>query len=353
MDAHRWLDEYLARIATIRWLHPDAEMDAFDAAAQRWVADRVEEHAVALSRANPAEPVTLAWRAVRMTDEARVRSGHVNYAAEGPVAYGLPALAWLSLLDDARRSAFERAREVLGPARRVEVAEAVWGVLRGPAARLREEAFAEQQRTDRWDDYGGQVRDPDDYVVGAPGGEALVTHALWALSRDDDAPSPWEPLLALWERGACTLAALDGSLLLYVPLRRGEALQHTEGVDPSAAHFRGAIGKAGGLRRPDPAKLISETARAALLRFNAHGLGPLPGMYAPVNVSPVIMATNWPGPPDPYVFAPPAALDADAMDAAERVHIRGLVGSAGAAAPAPLPGVAPAWYERFRAWFAK
>jgi hypothetical protein len=352
MDAHRWLDEYLARIATIRWLQPDAEMDAFEATAQRWVADRVEEHAVALSHANPAEPVTLGWRVVRMIDKARVRSGHVNYAAEGPVAFKLPALAWLALLDDARRSAFERARQVLGPERRVEVADAVWGVLRGPAARLREEAFAEQQRSDHWG-YGGRVRGPEDYVVGAPGGEALVTHALWTLSRDDDAPSPWEPLLALWERGVCTLAGLNGSLLVYVPLRHGATLQHTEGVEPYAAHFRGAIGQSGGLRWPAPTKVISETARAALLRFNAHGLGPLPGMYAPVNVSPVTMATNWPGPPDPYVFAPPDAVDADAMDAAERVHIQGLVGAVGAAAPAPLPGVAPAWYARFRPWFGK
>jgi hypothetical protein len=351
VDDRRWLEDYLARVRAIRWLEPDAEMDTLGEGARTWIAERVEEHTVALSLLHALEPVTLAWRAERMLDRARVESGHVSYAGD-VVEFSLAALAWIALLDDARQVALRNAKEALGAARRTEVVEAVWEVLRAPAAHMRKEAWAQRSRSERWDG-GGEVRNADDYAVGATGGAALVYHALWELSAKDGEPSPWAPLIALWERGVCTLAALDGAMIVYVPLRDKKGLVCSPDVKRDEAYFSGGIGGASFFRSYD-APLLGDVARAALKRFNAHGLGPLPGMYRPVNISDVVMATNWPGPPDLYIFPPPAHVDEAALDKAADRHIREVFrGAPGAPAPPDLPDAPPPWYARFREWFKK
>ena len=352
MDERRWLDDYLARVRAIRWLEPDAEMDTLGDGAQTWIAERVEEHSVALSHLHAVEPVTLAWRVERMIDRARIESGHVSYASE-VVEFSLAALAWITLLDDARQMALRNAKEALGAARRTEVVEAVWEVLRAPATKMRNAAYAEHSRSARqwqWSS-GGEVRSADDYAVGATGGAALVYHALWELSAEDGEPSPWAPLIALWERGACTLAALDGAMIVYVPLRNKRGLVSSPGVKREDAGFSGGIGRMSYFRSYDTPEL-GDVARAALKRFNAHGLGPLPGMYPPVNMSDVVMATNWPGPPDLYILPPPAHVDDAALDEAAGKHIRDTFrGAPGAPAPPDLPDAPPPWYARFREWF--
>lgn len=345
MNPERWLEEYTARIEAIRWLRPDAEIDALTEGAQQWISDRVEEHVVALSRFSPeGESLSLSWSPVRMIDQARELSAHAPSATQS-AGFSHAALTWLARLDDARSFGLARARDALGAAQRIAVAEAVWSVLRGPAKHARKRAFQAHDPRARLD-VGGRVRDAEDFLIGAPGGTALALHALWALSDPDGPSSPWEPLIALWERGVCPLAAPDGTALMYVPLRRDGALQTTEGVDSVHLMFRGGLSPEGGMRTRVTA--LHKITRAALKGFNQHGLGALPEMCAPLNVSPVASVTNWPGPPDPYVCPPPARVDDEALDRAAAQHIANVATSVAVGASLPpsfAPRAAP-WLRR-------
>ncbi len=53
-----------------------------------------------------------------------------------------------------------------------------------------------------------------------------VQHLRWtlAMGNDPSAPSPWEPFVAIYERGAWPMFLPDDAVQVYVPVLRGAAL---------------------------------------------------------------------------------------------------------------------------------
>lgn len=282
------MNRYFGRLGQIRWLRPDPEMSALGPPARAWIDQRFEDLCQRCGKA-PPRGVFL----TRSQREARARSGHAT-SAEELKEFSPAAEQWLHGLERIAAAAYQR---VLGQPDGDGLLQAterqVWQVLRALTPRAPDKpSFTEP---------GGKAV----FAIGAPGGYAAVLHAFCLLAHGDEgeALSPWEPLTALWERGLCTLPGLDGTLVLYVPeVKDGRLVS-----DVPAGH----AGFLAGIHPPSPwagaRKQAPEgNARALLKRFNRVGLGPLPELYPPAELSWPGM-TNWPGPPDVYVTPPPPA----------------------------------------------
>jgi hypothetical protein len=280
---------YLRRLEQIRWLRPDPEMSALGPPARAWIDQRVGELCQRCAQA-PPRGVFL----TRSQREARARSGHAT-SAEELTDFSPAAGQWLHGLEHIAAMVYQR---VLGQPDGDALLEAtereVWQVLRALTPEAPDKPSFGQA--------GGKAM----FAIGAPGGYAAVLHAFFLLAHgsDGEALSPWEPLTALWERGLCTLPGLDGTLVLYVPeLRDGQLVSDVSAAEGGGFHA--------GIYPPSPwaagrTKPRAEgNARALLKRFNRVGLGPLPALYPPAELSFPGM-TNWPGPPDVYVTPPPA-----------------------------------------------
>jgi hypothetical protein len=272
-------------------------MSALGSPARAWIDERFEELCQRCAEAPPSGVfVTSSQR------EAKARSGHAS-TAEELAEFSDAAERWLRGLGLIATVACDVVRGQPGGDVLLDATEReVWQVLRAltppaPANRSHEGP-------------GGDVV----FAIGAPGGYAAVLHSFCLLAYGSDAValSPWEPLTAFWERGLCTLPGLDGALVLYVPVRQDGILAS------DVPALQGGSFQAG-IHPPSPWAARGRTprregnARALLKQFNRVGLGPLPEMYPPAEVS-FPGVTNWPGPPDVYVAPPP---DGDATPARE------------------------------------
>lgn len=291
-DEPRWLDGFLTRLCLMRWLSPDAELEGLGDGAMAWLGERVDEFFAALgySDADPPPP----WRVVSFLDDAsraanlpRITSRVGEYSPAAMALVAKLSIAWFEAL-------FALSKRVSAEAR-ARVALDVWRVLddharscEGPGARR-----------------GGAL------AVGLPGGNAAVMHAIWLLAYGRDAASPWAPLLALWERGACTLVTPEGELVVYVPRRVRTENGITLALNaPSlpGSRFDSEITDEDLRRRRYP-QTHQVTWCTVTAEFSRHGLGPMPGMYEPMS--------EHEAPPDrigypprvPYVVLAPSPLD--------------------------------------------
>lgn len=286
------------RIRAVPWLSPDAEMDTLAEPAHRWIDERIDEHRAALAPWLPSTSglpsPALAVVLTRSAEEARVRSGHGREARE-LVPFSEAAVAWHDALVAVHNDAERDARTKLGTAVVRAALDEVWRALCDASG-------ATVPRPKKNPDDPGE-----DIVIGTPGGEAMIAHALTLLA-GDDRPSPWAPLLSLWERGVATLASPEGDVVVYVPTqpeakRAREAARTFENTLRLSQPFTIGIHPPSPFDR-QPRASDGGNARAMLKGFNRLGFGPLVGMYTPTDVS-FPMATNWPGPPDLFVVRPP------------------------------------------------
>lgn len=280
------------RLGAVRWLRPDAEMDTLAEASLRWIDERVDEHKSAISTWLQGPAPSLAVTLTRSLREARVLSGHARSQSEFK-DFSVEAMRWVSALEAQSRHATVDAARALGSVAVAEMQTQMW-------AHLRALSGAVDLPTKN------EVGLVTEIAVGVPGGEAMVAHAM-VLLNPSAKPSPWAPLLAMWERGLCPLPALDGGMVVYVPVRRGDRLvldptPGSEAREPAAHLFSGGIHPPGMMRPTEPTP--EGNARVTLKRFNRMGLGPLVGMYEPPNMA-FPGYTNWPGPPDLYIVRPP------------------------------------------------
>lgn len=212
--AHRAL--YAAereRLAACRWLEPDASFESMGAAAQQWIDDRVDElRAALLPHADPPGALaTLSARVERSSAaalEAWARSWETSEAT--PLAIEAALGRAFVLTEQAFAAWREVPWEVSVPLTRVPPAErSVWqGMME--RHRLALAARGEQRPINPLH----------------PAQRACTSHLRWLLAfgRDAARPSPWAPLVALFERGAWPVALGDGSLLVYVPVLRDGAV---------------------------------------------------------------------------------------------------------------------------------
>jgi hypothetical protein len=193
MSARASVDALVLRAERLRWLSPDATMDALDEPARQWVRDRADEHLAALTPL--AQGAT--WDArVSFTRELKEATQRWDDAwATTPTTPYVQALqAAVERLDavDARSADVDLARLRIRQALPVPH---LWNNLLG---------------------HGAQDT--------LPGALCAQLHAAW-LVKCGDAPSPWGPLFDLWERGLWPLTLPDGAFLVYVPIvAHGELL---------------------------------------------------------------------------------------------------------------------------------
>lgn len=187
------VDAFLDRVAAIRWMQPDAAMDACDPDAIQWCADRVEEHLAALGYTDEELPSPL------VTVERDLITADDRWAQ-----------AWTQAIDarrdrpgkDAARRYFDRARDTLAvpmsDAAVDEVSRFVDITLRWVTTRSAEIAHTGLVLQRRFLGFVHAER-------------ALVDLC------DERPHRAWSPLLGLWERGAFPLPMPDASVLLFVP----------------------------------------------------------------------------------------------------------------------------------------
>lgn len=209
----------LARIERCRWLVPDAEMEALTSAALSWIDERVDELCAALSRASPSSGE---FTAAPVTIERSARAALRRWTTTRDMIEQSPHLGALRAADeDATREIAKRlsVRDVQSAT--TEVRRAVEATSEPPspwraALTLRARTAGERGRTDP----------PLHGREAHPGAAVADAHACWVLAFGDDAsrPSPWAPLLAMFERGTWPMALPDGSVLVYVPVLRDGAL---------------------------------------------------------------------------------------------------------------------------------
>lgn len=190
------VDAFIERVSATAWLRPDAALDALDPAAVEWSRDRVEEHLAALApftdRPLP-EPVVEVARDV-VDAEDRWAAAWEALSEPTPYTAALDAAFFATAVDRTRADVPEPLRAALY-AEQEELATRLVTVV---------------NRTNL------ALGVPDWSLPPRPAMVYTATLALSWLRLRGDAPSPWAPLLALWERGAWPLPLPDATMLLFV-----------------------------------------------------------------------------------------------------------------------------------------
>lgn len=305
VDEPRWLDAYLTRLCLIRWLSPDVELEGLGEGAMAWLGERVDEFFAALGYGDSEAPPP--WRVVSHLDEASV-AANLPRRCDRVVEYGPAAMALVARLSIAWFDALGASSKRVSAEARARVALDVWNALNDHALSIE----------------GRDARGGGAPNVGLPGGNAAVMHAIWRLAHDGEATSPWAPLLALWERGACTLVTPGGELVVYVPRRVRTESGVTLAISPRATpepYFESVISD-DEMRRSLAPKGRNVVWCTVALELSRHGLGPLPGMYQPMNDREVPLARRPFGGPVPYMVFAPHPIEPRAVEAALHVWER-------------------------------
>lgn len=199
----------LDRVSAVRFCEPDTALDALDPGAVDALRALVDELDAAARtspltpRGDPWEcPVVLTrsmreastlWLAAWSDVASRRHPGHRWIAAlRALAAHPLTALRERTRGDDYRRDLAARVARALDVSPRTKVP---W---RQPYA--------------------------SDLLAYWPGESTASSLVAWSAAFGALPTPPWSPALALWERGVWPVALATGGLLLYVPVRRGEAL---------------------------------------------------------------------------------------------------------------------------------
>ena len=265
------------RVSKAQWLAPDAEMQALDPPARRWIDERVGEHLANLARVGPSPLEVRPAEVVRdMLDVATRWEDAWTAVTSSP---------YLDAIDAVARST-GRMYEMF-PGRELE------------ARREADMLHLHVRGVEVWShtfNNGGQ----DGFGL-IPGVLCAKAHVRWLLAFGlaADQLSPWEPLFALWERGVWALPLPDATVLVYVPVL-------VDGrVVPSPAAPELGVPR----RRPRPA-----IASSPIPRLTALGCGPGPGLdpapapcLAPPMVRTGAVMSVPPYPPRPVVLPMPVA----------------------------------------------
>lgn len=184
----------------VRWLHPDAGVDALDAAAMRFVEERLDEHRMLLSEATGYDggAESTRFEVSRSANEAADRWSRAwEQAATTP---------WLDAFAGLAAKCIPRAY----PPAWSSVLVSYDGARR--SLRRRSPAWSHALRT---------------WGLGAVGGENLLrAHLGWlyAYGPGRAAASPFWPLLAMCERGIWPVRLRDDGWLVYAPRIEDDAL---------------------------------------------------------------------------------------------------------------------------------
>ena len=284
-----------AQTDAISWLQPDAAMSLLSREALQFIDDRVDEHCAAIDhyavKDDRLEPIRPHAQIERSLYNVRFRCGYVSWRATQFIVPPRATLRfrWLTALERARKVVLQRCRAQVGSERCAAIFNACDSLMSSHFGRARraDEALRAQS--------GGFYSEAGATQSVAIGGELFAYEAMVRVIDDPDVPSPWQPLLALWERGVATLPALDGSLLLYVPVYDdrglvGDPVESDVLASSDVLGARLAATQPGGVsrwraglshcaagmlmlasERDDPALCANV---AALHRFARHGLGP-------------------------------------------------------------------------------
>lgn len=208
------VETLMDRYGALRWCEPDAEMEQQSPAAVRWLEEQLDAmHGVATPSGDSAR---VGLRVVRSQRELlrRFRAGLSGTREAGSVALFRDAVKRLAPGTHAHSSELqERVAALIAAQRNTAASLRSLGALPAPSPEA-----------------GG----PELVVRGcsaAPGVGPLQLHAEWVARFDLDEPSPWEPFVALFERGTWPVL-LANELLVWVPVRARGAIEDPSPVKP-------------------------------------------------------------------------------------------------------------------------
>lgn len=196
-----WLD-------TVRWFAPDPAMEALDTDAVAWLHARLDEHTAAL------RPI--------LDEHEHLSEPQMFFTRSMDEAYGLWESRWMAYDADGRRlkmpfyhRALQKAADMASEinARRYDLFDGM-SVAHDFDLALR----SSLERSPVWRLLRGKLWSDD-----VPALSTAVLHLDWSIAFDGDAayPSPWAPLLRLWERGTWPLSLPEGDVLVYIPMLQG------------------------------------------------------------------------------------------------------------------------------------
>ena len=214
------------RLAALRWLRPDAALDALAPEALTWIDAQLDAFCAALQVFSPGgEPVP----PLTLTVERSVRRVTDRWAAAWAAPALHPVVALLAAAEE------ETARELTRLCARSDLLRLHWEIREALSALGRAPSpWAEVMR--QLEARARQERRPEAprWPANEPAAAlAAAQHLRWIAAFGDDAttPSPWGPLVAIFERGAWPLLLPDGAALVYVPVVRGGRLVAEPDVD--------------------------------------------------------------------------------------------------------------------------
>lgn len=180
------------RIRAIRWCEPDVAMERREPEAIAWLEARADELGAALAGCGPFDGAI----PVRTTSSLREL---VRVWRESLVAGGR-TLSWALA-----KAAKELKRDPL-EGRRFDAVEALVRDSQRASDAWRA-VYREQPQTRPVEviAFGVEIRPPDDAwsVTGRPGAMTCAKHLEWCAAFGAARPSPWEPFVAMFERGVC------------------------------------------------------------------------------------------------------------------------------------------------------
>jgi serine/threonine protein kinase len=200
---HARVEQELERLRELRWLSPDAEMSALAPEAIDWIEMRIDEHLSLLSPYAGAHE--LPTRSPKLSRSYREITAELQDAESRT----LPEEVFSYI--KAQYAARQRAENICSLS-----LEATNAAEKASSAGFANFLYRPPQT---------EKKHELNEILTHQGGRRIVDSHLRHIAIYGDAlPSPWEPILQLWERGLWPLEMLSEGFLVYVPLYRGESL---------------------------------------------------------------------------------------------------------------------------------
>jgi serine/threonine protein kinase len=200
------IQEELERISCIDWLHPDAETEALSQEFIEWIEMRFDEH---LSLLQPYA-VDQDFPPSRVEFTRSLYMAHQRTLIDGATA-DTPEM-------------FTRRKALSGLQHRIERICSASTKL----SNLREETVQRAILASSPKHSGPQAELFSSWWLTpkqAPPEAVLRAHISHLFVFGKELPSPWEPFIAMWERGIWPVTVVAGGLWCYVPVYKGEELQ--------------------------------------------------------------------------------------------------------------------------------
>lgn len=207
----------IARVQLLSLLSPDSSMESQDESAVQWLNTRADEFVGGLS-SGELQAGVIVQRSLVEAFALRKKAWHSVVGKtkdEVPLRKALAAARSRSAINSDSEQQVREQLEFSGYAASRAVARVV-------------------ERAERWRSNIEHYRqtsyriplDPFLSKHGSPLLGVVSFHFAWMVlfGRAETAPSPAEPLLAMWERGVWPMPLPNGNLLVYLPLWDGDKL---------------------------------------------------------------------------------------------------------------------------------